>query len=428
MNRHLPAISAHSSFNRARGCLGLRLFALGALCCAASLSASAATPLPAPPALKVLINAGDQGEQSRAMTMMVWRSAVEQALRKGRYIDPILLESKDMAEDLGATRARVPDIVVGPAHLIGSAVRYGYVPIAALETHSQAVLVTLPDSSIGSFAQAKGTRLGLTQQDSLVTYLLRGETVAANTTIKRHFKDIYTSRYQDALLVCLQMKRCDVVGVERATADRWIAGGTAVKVILETQTAPGMGVAVKDAAKLPSEALRADIAEAMQTQPVGSGATPSKLASVAAADYIYVSTLGYFTPRTLAGATVVNAQTVAQMLAAGKARYIDTRNDAEFNEGHVPGATLVAYVEKSAKDPDYDVAVDSFNIGALGSDRSAEFIFGCNGPECWKSHKASIAAIKAGFTHVYWFRGGVPEWRQSGMKIETGAASVASAK
>ena len=39
---------------------------------------------------------------------------------------------------------------------------------------------------------------------------LRGEINAANTTIKRHFGEIYETRYQEALLPCLQLLRCDL--------------------------------------------------------------------------------------------------------------------------------------------------------------------------------------------------------------------------
>jgi rhodanese-related sulfurtransferase len=114
------------------------------------------------------------------------------------------------------------------------------------------------------------------------------------------------------------------------------------------------------------------------------------------------------------------------LLRAKQGRYIDTRNNAEFNEGHVPGATLIPYVEKSSKDPDFNAAADEFNVDRLGPDKGALLIFGCNGPECWKSHKASIAALKAGYTNVAWFRGGLPEWRSAGLPVEAGDLHVAS--
>ena len=363
--------------------------------------------------VKILVNPGDQGEQSRGATMTIWRTAIEQVLRKERFNDSTMAGLADMTSDLSATRARIPDVVVGPAHLIGSALRYGYTPVAQLDTRSQAVLVVPTNSPITNFQQAAGKRLGLPMQDSLVTYLLRGETVAANTTIKRHFRDLYETRYQDALLVCLQIGRCEVVGVEKATYEKWIAAGSQVKVIMESREVPGLSLAIKDGSKVSADAFRADLAEV--------AAAGSKTTRASPQDFTYVSTLGYFTPRALAGAKVVDAKTVAAMLSANTARYIDTRNDAEFNEGHVPGSMLVPYVEKSAKDPDFASDADQFNVAKLGPDRDAVLVFGCNGPECWKSHKASIAALRAGYKNVNWFRGGLPEWRAAGLAVNINA-------
>ena len=145
--------------------------------------------------------------------------------------------------------------------------------------------------------------------------------------------------------------------------------------------------------------------------------------AVTAQHFEYVSTLGYFTPRALEGATLVEDPAVVEALLAKGARYIDTRNAEEFGAGHVPGATLVPYVEKSAKDPGYDAAQDQFDVQRLGADKAQVLVFGCNGPECWKSFKASHAALKAGYTHVYWFRTGFPSWRASGRKFNQGAAA-----
>jgi rhodanese-related sulfurtransferase len=114
---------------------------------------------------------------------------------------------------------------------------------------------------------------------------------------------------------------------------------------------------------------------------------------------------------------VVDAQTVAQLLQSG-AQYIDTRTDKEFAAGRVPGAKLVPYVEKSPKEADYDPAADQFDLTKLPANKAAPLIFACNGAECWKSFKASHAAVKAGYTQVHWFRGGFPEWRSAGLKIE----------
>ncbi|HSV52494.1 MAG TPA: rhodanese-like domain-containing protein [Burkholderiaceae bacterium] len=374
---------------------------------------------PAMAQTKVLVNPGDQGEQSRVVVYMNWKAAIEQALRKGGVTESTVQMSTDATADLGTTRARIHDIYIAPAHVVGSAVRYGYTPVLGLNRPLQAVLVAPKDSPVGNLAQAAGKRLGMPQQDSLVTYLVRGELNAANTTLKRHFSSLYETRYQEALLPCLQVRRCDVVAVERALFDRWIAAGEPLKLVMESKPAPAMSVAIKDGTKPGAEALRAALVPALAASVAGTEGV--KVMDLTAKDFSYVSTLGYFTPRSLPGATVVDASAVAQMLERG-ARYIDTRTDAEFKAGHVGGAKLIPYVEKSAKDADFNPALDQFDVAQLGTDRAAPLIFACNGAECWKSFKASTAAIKAGFTKVHWFRGGFPEWRASGMKAEVAAA------
>ena len=65
--------------------------------------------------------------------------------------------------------------MVGPAPVIGSAVRYGYVPVVGSTQGARAVLVVPEGSAIADWARSKGQRLGLPGQDSVVTYLLRGE-------------------------------------------------------------------------------------------------------------------------------------------------------------------------------------------------------------------------------------------------------------
>ncbi|WBY02985.1 rhodanese-like domain-containing protein [Ramlibacter tataouinensis] len=389
----------------------------------AALTSSGAAAQPAgstPGTLRVLVNPGDSSEQSRFALYSAWRAAVEQALRKQQVAGIDIVLSSDATADLGATRAGIHDVFVGPAHVVGSAVRYGYQPVLGLDKPVQAVLVVPKDSPVNNLAQAQGKRLGLPLQDSVVTYLIRGEVNAANTTIKRHFASIYDTRYQDALLPCLQVRRCDVVGVEKAVFDRWVTAGEPIKAIMESKPVPGLSLAIKEGARPGAEALQVALAEAPQFAALLRGES-TKAVAHKSEDYKYVATLGYFTPRALPGATVVDAKAVAQLMQDG-ATYVDTRTEAEFKASHVPGAVLVPYVEKSAKDADFDAKLDKFEVAKLGPNKNAQLVFACNGPECWKSFKAAHAAIKSGYTKVYWFRGGLPEWRSSGMKYDAAAA------
>ena len=368
---------------------------------------------------RVNINPGDRIETDRVGVFNVWKGALETSLRKAGASAVQTRYSSDATADMNAGRANVYDLMVGPAPVIGSAVRYGYVPVVGSTQGARAVLVVPEGSAIADWARSKGQRLGLPGQDSVVTYLLRGEVQAGNTTLARQYPSIYQTRYQDALLTCLELRRCDVVAVEQAVAQQWVASGKKVRIVWQSREVPGLSVALHKDAGVPVEALRgALMAELAKLDAFGyTGTLTSK-------DFEYVSTLGYFTPRTLEGATLVEDPAVVESLLAGGARYIDARNEEEFSAGHVPGATLVPYVEKSAKDPGYDAKLDQFDVQRLGQNKAQPLVFGCNGPECWKSFKASRAALQAGYTKVYWFRNGVPAWRGSGRPLDRGGAKA----
>jgi rhodanese-related sulfurtransferase len=123
------------------------------------------------------------------------------------------------------------------------------------------------------------------------------------------------------------------------------------------------------------------------------------------------------TPLTLAGVKNVNADEVKKLLDSG-VPVIDTRVATEYAEKTVKGAKSVPYKEKSAKEPGFDASQDQFDLSKLPADKSAPLVLFCNAGECWKSYKASVAAVKAGYTKVYWFRGGMPEWSSKGLPTQ----------
>ena len=385
----------------------------------AGVLACVALALPAWAETSVLINPGDQVEGDRVRVSNTWKTLLEASLRKAEATSVQTRYSSDATADLSATRSNLYDVVVAPAPTIGSAVRYGYVPLVGASTTARTVLVVPEGSAIASWADGKGKQLGMPGQDSVVTYLLRGEVQAGNTTLARQYPSIYQTRYQDALLTCLELRRCDVVAVEEVVAKRWAASGKKVKVVWQSREVPGLSVALHKDAQVSADTLRSALmAELARLDAFGYTGT------LTVKDFEYVSTLGYFTPRTLEGATLVEDPAQVESLMAAGARYIDARNQEEFAAGHVPGAILVPYVEKSAKDPGYDPKLDQFDLQRLGDNKAQPLVFGCNGPECWKSFKASRAALQAGYTKVYWFRTGVPAWRSSGRPLDRGDAKA----
>ena len=137
---------------------------------------------------------------------------------------------------------------------------------------------------------------------------------------------------------------------------------------------------------------------------------PKLVASSDITPYEYVASLGIFTPSEIKGVTRINARQALDLANKG-ARLVDVRTEKEFKLRTARGAVNAPYVEKSLKAIDFDPSHDSFNsLAKLNLSKEAPVVFFCNGPECWKSYKASISARDAGFKQVYWLRGGVPEW------------------
>lgn len=127
-------------------------------------------------------------------------------------------------------------------------------------------------------------------------------------------------------------------------------------------------------------------------------------------------------PDTAPHARVVAAAEVAPLIAAG-ARLIDVRSVHDFLAGHIAGALHATYREYSARQPDFDPGQDGV---AAFLDRLKHFarpddaiILYCNGVHCWKSYKATAAAARGGYGTVFWLRGGLVEWRQAGLPVDS---------
>lgn len=141
------------------------------------------------------------------------------------------------------------------------------------------------------------------------------------------------------------------------------------------------------------------------------------ISMAAAAVLLLVNPAFADTPDSLKGTQLVDAAK-AKSLIDGGAVAIDARVANEFAEAHIKGAHNVPYKEKSAKSADFDASKDSFDLSKLPADKNVSLVVYCNGPECWKSYKASEAAVKGGYKNVHWFRTGMPAWKAAGYPTE----------
>src|SRR5574341_674942 len=307
--------------------------------------------------------------------------------------------ARDLTRELQRTRSRGSDLMIGPAHVIGSAIRYGYEPVTRFPGEEHGVFIASATSGVRKLAEAKGMRLALPPTDSLATYLARGELNALGIQAKSLFKDIRQYRYHEAALLALELGAADIAVAEQRLAEEWLARNKG-RILLVSKGAPTTGVAVLSTLdKGLKDRIRAAFAspgaKAAATAEVGLDVR--KMKAIAPSEYEYVSTLGYFTPRVLQGVKIVSADEVGDLMNKGVVLY-DTRSEEEYRQAHIRGAQWLPYGEKSAKEVGFDALKDKIDLARIAN-KNAPVIFACNGAECWKSYKSCVAAVKRSEEH-----------------------------
>jgi rhodanese-related sulfurtransferase len=334
------------------------------------------------------------------------------ALSKAVNANARVLVSKDLKDVMRATRTGENQMIIGPAHVVASALSHGYVLAAVSGSSAKYALVTR--SNVTRIADLAGKRLYLPQQDSLRSYLARALLDQAGLSLKS-FKQVEYQNTSGAGLIAIGLGLTDATVAELSEAQAWIQSNPGKGTILSmSQDVPaGLGVAIH--ASVPAaERERITRLANEPNSPLTSIAEFRFVAASSEKSYAYVALLGIVTPESLPGAQVVGAEQVRDLLAKGGVVIVDTRSAKEYAAEHIAQAVLAAYGEKSLKERDYDVSLD--DLSAIAKlDRASPSVFLCNGPECWKSYKAAREAVKMGFKAVYWFRGGMPEWRARGL-------------
>jgi rhodanese-related sulfurtransferase/ABC-type phosphate/phosphonate transport system substrate-binding protein len=346
---------------------------------------------------------------ARKEGLMVSRTGIEDSLSRalGRAVSVAM--SDDLADVMRSTRSGGHDLFIAPAQVAASALSRGYELVGATAPNEQYVLVGR--RRFASAEGVRGQRIYLPQQDSIYTYMARGMLNATGLS----FKDLQTvehARYPQAGLTALAVGASDATVIRREDWADWERTNPGIAKVLATSGEVPGGFSVVMKSDLPAD-VRARIARWFSS-PVGAGLRPVT-ERPDMASYHAVAQLGTFTPTHLPGAQVVTAAEVQSLMAKG-AVLVDTRTEKEFRARRVPNARFVPYVEKSLKDVAFDAKADDFS-GLARLDRSRPTVFACNGAECWKSYKASRAALAAGFQQVYWFRGGLPEWEKAGLMV-----------
>jgi len=355
---------------------------------------------------------------NRKDALMVSRDALQANLSRVLKESVVVTTSDDLTDAMRATRSGGYDIFIAPPQVAASALGHGYALVGATDSDEQYLLVGR--SELGSVGALRGKQIYLPQQDSIYTYLARG-LLNANGLSFKDMRGIDYERYPQAGLYALMLGHSEATMVRRADWEGWDREHAGIAKVLAVSSAVPGGYSVAVRKKLPQD-TRGKLAHWFETDATACGLKPI-LAHPDLSPYTRVAELGTFTPKALPGATVVDHDTVKTLVGNG-AVLVDTRIESEYKDKHIPGALWLPYGEKSLKDVAFDAKADNFP-GLARLDRERHIVFQCNGPECWKSYKASRAAIAAGYKHIYWFRGGMPEWETAGEPTEKSGQTLA---
>jgi len=120
-------------------------------------------------------------------------------------------------------------------------------------------------------------------------------------------------------------------------------------------------------------------------------------------------------PLRIEGGRVISVDEAKAIFDSGKALFIDVRNPLNFGRGHIPSAIAMPFDGKEAGQPE-----KSDFRKKLPVHKGASIVFYSHGPTGWKSYRAALEAIRAGYGNVMWMREGLEGWRSKGYPISVG--------
>jgi len=102
---------------------------------------------------------------------------------------------------------------------------------------------------------------------------------------------------------------------------------------------------------------------------------------------------------------------VRQLHEAGSGLFLDARSAEEYAAGHIAGAVSL---------PFDDVFKDPRRLAQI-EDGGRPIVTYCGGGDCDLSRNLAMSLIDAGRRRVVVFTGGLPEWKNAGLAVHTGA-------
>jgi rhodanese-related sulfurtransferase len=116
---------------------------------------------------------------------------------------------------------------------------------------------------------------------------------------------------------------------------------------------------------------------------------------------------GYRSPEHAEGATTINVDEAKWMFDEG-VTFIDVRNPRFFARRHVPGAHHLDMKGRFTRESLASVA-----------EKDQPIVIYSSGIKCGRAYRAAVQAVSWGYTRVYYFRGGIVDWKDVHYPIES---------
>jgi len=128
------------------------------------------------------------------------------------------------------------------------------------------------------------------------------------------------------------------------------------------------------------------------------------------------------TPLEIPGAQLVHTRELQAMLAGSNPPALI---DVLLGEGHET-LTGALWLGGAGRGENFSDPVQSSLAPLLSrlarGDKARPMVFFCASSQCWLSYNAALRAVAAGYSRVYWYRGGIDAWMEADLPTATTVA------
>ncbi len=121
------------------------------------------------------------------------------------------------------------------------------------------------------------------------------------------------------------------------------------------------------------------------------------------------------TPTSIPGAGIVSTKKLAEVISAGHPFVLIDVHGGNYS---LRGAFIATRLAEPGSFRDRTQQQATKWLDQISDQaKQTPMVIYCADPQCWKSYNATLRAVAAGYTNVYWYRGGIQAWRMAGLKI-----------